>query len=200
MANYGFRSSTIDIDYFERNKYPLKDVIQSTANKLDLPNDWMNDDFTLSPSYSPKLTEVSRHYRSLNNGSIEVRTVSSEYLIAMKMKSGREAGNDVSDIIGIIKAEKELGNDIPYEKIMAAGEYLYGKEFIVEDSLSQRVSKLCTLSADELSPIYEKNVNESSQIWDEIAEIWNRGDAVRSRESAKQLGQMLRHRMEDQTL
>ena len=68
----------------------------------------MADDFIYSSSFSDKLAEKSKHYKVMNNGSIEVRMVDAEYLIAMKVKSGREAGNDISDIIGILYKEKVI--------------------------------------------------------------------------------------------
>lgn len=47
----------------------------------------------------------------------------------MKMQSGREFGNDISDIIGIIKSEKEIGNNLSYDMIINAGNYLYDINF-----------------------------------------------------------------------
>lgn len=197
VANYGFRASTSDIDYYEPRKRPLKDVIQAAANKLGISNDWMNDDFIYSSSFSDKLAEKSKHYKVMNNGSIEVRMVDAEYLIAMKVKSGREAGNDISDIIGILYKEKEKGNSISYEMISKAGAYLYGDKFIVEKSLESRLKHYCKCTVTELIEIYKKNLEESSQIKSLILEKINKGEIEANRNSVVAAGRNIMETMEN---
>ena len=53
----------------------------------------------------PKLDEVSVYYRKISN-VLTVRLIRDEYLIAMKLRSGRKYKNDLSDIIGVL-AEHE---------------------------------------------------------------------------------------------
>ena len=61
--------------------------------------------------------------------------MSGEYLVAMKLMSGRKYKNDISDVVGILREEKEKGTPITYEKISKAVCDLYGDwEKIPQDS------------------------------------------------------------------
>lgn len=88
VINYNFRDYTYDNDAEIKTNSSIKEAINRVADKFSLPNDWINSDFTKTDSYSPKLREVSQHYRTFSN-VVDVRTVSAEYLIAMKLRSGR---------------------------------------------------------------------------------------------------------------
>lgn len=70
----------------------------------------------ISSSYSPKLAEISKHYCYLNNKTLEIRTVSGKYLIAMKLMYHREFRNDISDVVGIIIEERCNGNNITLDE------------------------------------------------------------------------------------
>lgn len=50
-------------------------------------------------SYTPKLRYYSKYYKTFSN-VLTVRTVTAEYLVAMKLKSGRKYKNDLSDVVG----------------------------------------------------------------------------------------------------
>jgi len=52
--------------------------------------------------------------------------VSAEYLIAMKLRSGRKYKNDFSDIIGILAEHENRGNPISKDRIDMAVRELYG--------------------------------------------------------------------------
>lgn len=54
-----------------------------------------------------------------------VRTISSEYLIAMKLKAGRQYKNDLSDIVGILAEQQKAGDPITKEMINKAVVDLY---------------------------------------------------------------------------
>ena len=124
LANYGFREMTTDIDVVFRAGYSLKDSINRVGDRYNLPNGWLNTDFMKTGSYSPKLVEVSKYYKTFS-GVLEVRTVSAEYLIAMKLRAGREYKNDLSDIIGILAEHEKSGSLITMEQIDAAVMKLY---------------------------------------------------------------------------
>ena len=125
MLNYKFRDATQDFDVILHAASGIKDVITRFADENNLPRDWMNTDFVKTASYSDVLTEVSRHYCWLNNRTIEIRTVSGIYLIAMKMIAHRDYRNDISDAIGILVEESEAGNHFSYDEIEAAYQKLY---------------------------------------------------------------------------
>lgn len=125
LTNYGFRDMTTDIDAVIHASSSMKDAINYVGDKFNLPNGWLNADFMHTGSYPPKLDEFSVYYKSFY-GVLSVRTVAAEYLIAMKLRSGRKYKNDLSDIIGILAEHEKKGIPITFEKIDAAVENLYG--------------------------------------------------------------------------
>lgn len=125
LANYGFRDMTSDIDAIIHASSSMKDAINRVGDKYNLPNGWLNSDFMRTSSYSPKLREFSVHYRTYSN-ILEIRTVSAEYLIAMKLRSGRKYKNDLSDIVGILAEHSKHGHPIGFDDIDKAVADLYG--------------------------------------------------------------------------
>ena len=117
MLNYKFRDTTQDFDVILQAASGIKDVISKFADENNLPRDWMNTDFIKTASYSDVLIEISRHFCWLNNQTLEIRTVSGVYLIAMKMIAHRDYRNDISDAIGILIEEAEAGNHYSYDEI-----------------------------------------------------------------------------------
>ena len=101
LANYGFREMTTDVDAIIHASSSMKEAINRTGDKFNLPNGWLNADFMRTVSYSPKLNLHSKHYK-IFSGVLRVRIVSAEYLVAMKLKSGRDYKHDLSDIVGIL--------------------------------------------------------------------------------------------------
>ena len=154
MLNYRFRDSTQDLDVILRTASGVRDVIARFADENNLPNDWMNTDFMKTASYSTALSEVSRHYCWLNNQTLEIRTVSGVYLIAMKMVSHRYYRNDISDAIGIMIEEAEKGNGITYEEIEKAYRRLYHAE--PDDETQQQFRYFCTLTTDGLRAVFDR--------------------------------------------
>lgn len=125
IENYGFRDMTTDIDALVSAASAMKDAINNVGERLELPRGWLNDDFKKTDSYSPKLSEVSKYYKSFY-GVLNVRTVLAEYLIAMKLKSGRKYKNDLSDIVGILSEQKKNGAELGKAQIYSAIAELYG--------------------------------------------------------------------------
>jgi len=132
IESYGFRNMTTDIDAIIPAMGIMKDAINHVGDKFGLPNGWLNADFMKASSYSPKLSAFSKPYRIFNQ-VLNVRTVSGEYLIAMKLKSGREYKNDLSDIIGILAEHERAGNPITLEQITVAVDDLYGGMNQIDD-------------------------------------------------------------------
>ena len=126
LANYGFREMTTDIDALIYASSTMKDAINHVGDMFGLPNGWLNSDFMSSSSYSPKLDEVSVYYKTFSN-ILKIRTISAEYLIAMKLRSGRRYKNDLSDIIGILYAQQKNGTPLSMEIIYNAVVELYGE-------------------------------------------------------------------------
>lgn len=136
LANYHFRDMTMDVDTLIRATSSLTDAIHQVADKYNLPGDWVNDEFIKSDSYSPKSEEVSVFYKTFSY-VLTVRTVSAEYLVAMKLQSGRKYKKDLSDIVGILMEQKEKKSPLTLEQIKKAAIFLYENwEAIPEDSRS----------------------------------------------------------------
>lgn len=125
IANYGFRDMTTDIDAFIQAASSMKDAINHVGDQYGLPNGWMNADFCYTASYTDKLSECSEHYRTFAN-VLDVRTVGAEYLIAMKLRSGRQYKNDMSDIVGILSEHEMHEMPITLERIRSAVIRMYG--------------------------------------------------------------------------
>lgn len=125
LINYGFRDKTYDIDAIVTASSAMKDAINHVGDKYNLANGWLNSEFTNTKSYSLKLLQFSQHYKTFSN-LLGIRTVSAEYLIAMKLMSGREYKNDLSDVVGILLEHKNKNLPISYELISRAVEDLYG--------------------------------------------------------------------------
>ena len=140
IENYDFRDMTTDIDAILNASSAMKDAINRIRDRFELPNGWMNDDFKNTDSYSSKLIQYSSFYKTFNQ-VLNVRIVTGEYLIAMKLRSFRKYKNDLSDIIGILNEHEKRGNPISFEMIERAVIDLYGswenypkgaKEYITE--------------------------------------------------------------------
>ena len=125
IANYGFREMTTDIDAIIHAASVMKDAINLVGDQYHLQNGWLNTDFMRTASYSPKLDQYSTYYRTFG-GILSVRTVQAEYLIAMKLRSGRLYKNDRSDIAGILAEHEKRGEPITMDRITQAVTNLYG--------------------------------------------------------------------------
>ena len=134
LANYGFREMTTDVDAVIHAVSSMKEAVNHVGDKYNLPNGWLNADFMKTDSYSSKLDQYSVYYREFSN-VLTVRTVSAEYLIAMKLCSGRKYKKDLSDVIGILAEHEKRGEPITMGRIDKAVTDLYGSwEKISEDS------------------------------------------------------------------
>jgi predicted nucleotidyltransferase len=126
LANYRFREMTYDVDALIIASSAMKDAINRVGDKHGLPNGWLNADFRRTKSHSDRLIEVSTYYKTFSN-VLTVRTVTAEHLIAMKLMSGRQYKNDLSDIAGILFEHQKQGTPIARETIDKAIAALYGE-------------------------------------------------------------------------
>jgi hypothetical protein len=88
LLNYDFRESSTDADAIIETDADMKSSINYVRDKYNLPHGWLNEDFKRSSSYTPKLRSVAKFYKTFSF-VLDVWTVTAEYLIAMKVKSGR---------------------------------------------------------------------------------------------------------------
>jgi hypothetical protein len=152
LANYGFRDMTYDVDAMMQASSAMKDAINRTGDALGLPNGWLNSDFMQTRSYSPKLLQYSVYYKKFSN-IVTVRTVTGEYLIAMKLMSGRQYKNDISDIVGILREQREKGKPISFEQIDAAVYNLYDGWGRMPQEAKPLIESI--LSSDNLEILYQ---------------------------------------------
>lgn len=125
LINYGFREMTYDMDAIIQASSSMKDAINSVGDRMGLPNGWLNTDFMKTTSYTPKLIQYSKYYKTFSN-VLRIRTVSAEYLVVMKLMAGRQYKNDLLDVVGILLEQEKSQQQICLEDIKKAAEKLYG--------------------------------------------------------------------------
>ena len=125
LINYGFRNMTTDIDAVIQAASAMKEAINHVGERFGLPNGGLNADFTRTPSYSEKLLQFSEYYKTYSN-IVTIRTVAAEYLIAMKLRSGRQYKSDLSDVLGVLAEHEKRGTPITMEQIRRAVTEFYG--------------------------------------------------------------------------
>jgi hypothetical protein len=186
VTQYGFRASTTDIDAIITASSVMKDAINIVGDRNGLPNGWINQDFMKTSSYSRKIIEFSKHYRTFAN-ILDVRILPSEYNVAMKLASLRQYKYDMSDIVGIVHSE-----NIPREKIEKAVEDLYGS--LDKISHPEDAKKLLDsiFSASNLEELYNSTRSSEAdnhvvlkELDDKYPELLNQGNIASVLEAAK---------------
>lgn len=125
LINYGFRNMTTNVDALIQASSVMTDAINRVGDRYGLPNGWLNSDFTRTESYSTYLSQYSEYYKTFSN-VVTIRTISAEYLIAMKLRSGRLYKRDLSDVLGILAEHEKSQTPISLERIRKAVVDLYG--------------------------------------------------------------------------
>lgn len=187
LLQYDFRESTLDVDCFIHMNADLKEAIKRVAYKYDLEQKWLNTDFIKTSSFSNKLIEVSKFYKSYTP-AFDVRLIEGIYLIAMKMKAGRLYKHDLSDITGIIKDYFNNRIEIRLEMIEEAVIDLYGSKESVSDEIWSLVKAI--LNTKDLEALYkthtqfEMTMNEFEItqfiVMDKGAQFTNREDILKA--------------------
>ena len=170
LINYGFRDMTYDIDAVYNASSVMKESINAIEDKYGLNRGWLNNDFVKTSSYTNKIFEVSEYYRTFSN-VLQIRTVKAEYLVAMKLVSGRMYKKDMSDIIGILQEQKENGKPLNYEMIDSAMVKMYNGWDRVSDASREFITN--ALKMDDYSLEYQK-VYENEQAVREEIEIFTK--------------------------
>ena len=140
LINYGFREMTYDMDAIMDAASSIRDAITVVGDRYSLPHGWINDDFMKTDSYTPRIVQYSRYYRTYSN-IMTIRTVTGEYLVAMKLRSGRQYKFDLSDIIGILWEHEKNRDPLSLERIKKAVEDLYGSYDVLSENMKQFVEK-----------------------------------------------------------
>jgi len=164
LLNYNFRKSTNDIDYSNPQSDLIDKAIEKTAEKYKLFKNWLNNDFRKTSAYSDKINEISIPYKQVSD-VLEVRTISPEYLIVMKLMAFRNNKHDLSDIAGILMENKENGKPLNIENIKNAAVTLYGN-----------IDKLPNESLIMLNNLFERNDFKNDYLY-----LKKREEAVRNK-------------------
>ncbi len=167
LLNYDFRESTIDVDAMVSSQNSIKDAVNAVGDRFGLPNGWVNSDFRQTKSYSPNIIRHSKLYRTYNQ-SLTVRTVSGEYLVAMKLASLRKYTRDKSDIVGIIREESKT-QPISYDKIDRAGREFYGGWENMDPDAKPLVRSI--LESSKKEDLYQKLLEEEENIKQKLADF-----------------------------
>ena len=153
LINYSFRLSTTDIDAYTQASTSFKEAVNRVSDKHGLPNGWLNSDFRHTESYSDKLVQYSEYYKTYYN-IVDIRSITREYLIAMKLKSGRKYKNDLSDIVGILDEHIQRNDPISFEQIQKAYEQLYGSWDTLPNDTTVFISSLFK-NTSNIHDVYE---------------------------------------------
>ena len=140
VINYGFRESTRDMDAVIEGASSLKDAINYVGDKYHLPNGWLNDDVVKTDSYTPRIIRFSQYYRTFSN-AVTFRTVTGEYLLAMKLRAGRAYKYDRSDVIGILWEQEKKGDPLTMDRIRNAVVDLYGSYDVISEEVKNFVEE-----------------------------------------------------------
>lgn len=114
------------------------------------------------------LIEHSTYYRTFSH-VLEIRTISAEYLIAMKLVSGRRYKKDLSDIVGILYEQKRNGRPITYEKVERAVLDLYGGWDKVDEYARKVLMK--ALESSDLESLFVTQARNEEESKNAILEI-----------------------------
>ena len=96
---------------------------------------------------------VSKYYKTYSN-VLTIRTISSEYLVAMKLMSGRPYKNDLSDIVGILYEHERLGNPITLDLVKKATEELYDSWKNISEQSRTFITDI--FESNDLQSLYDK--------------------------------------------
>ena len=191
IESYGFREMTVDVDAIITANSAMKDAINIVGDRYGLPNGWLNADFQKTSSYTDKLLQYSSFYRTFNQ-VLNVRIVTGEYLIVMKLRAFRQYKNDISDIVGVLAEHEMRGDSITMDRINEAVDNLYGswknfpggaRDFITE-----------TLSAGNYGEIYSRVRKNETEIREMLVDFQNNNPGTLTAENVSDVLEILRAR------
>lgn len=165
LINYGFRDSTYDVDALIHASSAMKDAINYVTDTLGLPNGWLNEDFKNTKSYTPRLVNYSKYYRTFSN-VLTVRTITGEYLVAMKLMAYRQYKHDISDIVGILREQQNSGDPLTFERIDKAVNDLYDSWENLPKNAKNMIERI--LANEDMGALYEAYANEEAAAKDAL--------------------------------
>lgn len=125
LGRYTFRAMSADIDACAQLPEALLEAARRVGERHGLAEDWFNNDFMRTGSYTPALYLHATYYKTFAQ-VLTVRVIEAEYLIAMKLRAGRKYKHDLSDVIGILAEHEQQGDPLTPARIEKAVSDLYG--------------------------------------------------------------------------
>lgn len=165
LINYGFRDSTYNVDALIHASSAMKDAINYVTDTLGLPNGWLNEDFKNTKSYTPRLVNYSKYYRTFSN-VLTVRTITGEYLVAMKLMAYRQYKHDISDIVGILREQQISGDPLTFDRIDKAVRDLYDSWDSLPENAKSMIESI--LANEDMDALYEAYANEEAAAKDAL--------------------------------
>ena len=165
LINYGFRDSTYDVDALIHASSVMKDAINYVTDTLGLPSGWLNEDFKNTKSYTPRLVNYSKYYRTFSN-VLTVRTITGAYLVAMKLMAYRQYKHDISDIVGILREQQNSGDPLTFERIDKAVNDLYDSWENLPKNAKNMIESI--LANEDMDALYEAYANEEAAAKDAL--------------------------------
>lgn len=189
LINYSFRETTRDVDAYIHASSAMKDAIRLVADTYNLDPNWVNDDFRYTSSYSDKIVECSKYYKTFS-GVLRVYTISGSYLIAMKLMSGRSYKYDRSDVVGILYEHSINGDPICLADIKSAAEKLYGSYDAIPEESRIYVEDIFNT---DLESAFIENRNMENENKDLLADFENKYENVLNKDNVNEILEMLRN-------
>ncbi len=193
LINYGFRDMSQDIDALYVANSNMKDSIRAVGDRFKLPNGWLNDEFTKTSSYTKKLRQYSQPYKKFSQ-AFDVRTIRAEYLVAMKLMSGRQYKKDLSDIAGIVYEQKLSGEPLSYEAIDKAVCDLYDNW----NKISEHAKKLLgeILACENLKELFVEISEDEQEAKATIKEVESKYPKVVTKDNVDEVIAVARKKKE----
>lgn len=195
MINYGFRNMTSDVDAAIRASSSMKDAISRVGDKYDLPVGWLNSDFLRTNSYTPRLYQYSDYYKTFSN-VVAIRTVSAEYLIAMKLMAGRRYKNDLSDIVGVLAEHEKQGSPISMERIETAVQNLYGDWEKLPDNSKDFIGSV--MKKGHFEKQYQVILEGEKEVKDALVSFENKYPGVTTESNVNEILEVLKQKTKQQ--
>ena len=192
LINYGFRDSTYDVDALIHASSAMKDAINYVTDTLGLPNGWLNEDFKNTKSYTPRLVNYSKYYRTFSN-VLTVRTITGEYLVAMKLMAYRQYKHDISDIVGILREQHNSGDPLTLERIDKAVKDLYDNWDNLPENAKNMIESI--LANEDMDALYEAYANEEAAAKDALITVEDKYPDVLKEDN---LADILNHLLKEQ--
>ena len=197
LINYGFRNMTTDIDALIEGASAMKDAINNVGNRYGLPYGWLNADFMNTGSYSDKLSQFSVYYKTYSN-TVTIRTINAEYLIAMKLRSGRQYKNDLSDVLGILSEHEKRGTPITMEQIRKAVTNLYGSWNTLPESSREFIEN--AMKNGHFKTLYDQTVSNEKETKAHLIKFETQYPGILKNDNVEQITKKLQKKAEQESI